>query len=363
MAKKTKEVVFSSERMERRQNARPYWIAALVLLAMIGAAVAVALLTRSDRGGTYAGEGTPFSYSWTEEKNGSVTLELDRSGVDGYLWVVSDASSEVVVREADGTEAKPNESGEPTILTVEPDKKQSKDKLRLVMKPESVGRAMFTMSLLNESDPTDRVGELSVLAETRNDGGKLNVYLISAGGKTHQGRIRGEGTEYAYVAQMDEYGNFVLTIADKLAALEEAEPETEEVTEPTDEEIGMMEDEQEELFYGYTEDEFMALSDEERYALLEKEGARLDALEEEEAEAEEQQETVGWQCVSDSDGVVEVLDVAYIEGGVSAYLLPGKQPGSATVKMTDIESGTEITLVCEVDENGDFHVASHKINQ
>ena len=360
MAKKTKEIVFSSERMERRRNARRYWIPAVTLVVMIGAAAAVALLTRSDRGGTYAGEGTPFSYSWTEEKNGCVTLELDRSGVDGYLWVVSDASAEVVVREADGTEARPNESGEPTVLTVEPDKKQPKDKLRLVMKPESAGRAMFTMSLLNESDPTDRIGELSVLAETRNDGGKLNVYLISAGGKKHQGVIRGEGTEYAYVAQMNEYDNFVLTVVNKLAALEENELEADEETELTEDQGG---EEEEVLFYGYTEEEFMALPDEERIALLEKEQARLDALEAEEDAAEEQQEPEGWRCVSDNEDVTEVLDIVYASESVSAYLLPGGQPGSATVKMTDPDSGTEITLICEVDANGDFRVTSHSINQ
>ena len=79
--------------------------------------------------------------------------------------------------------------------------------------------------------------------------------------------------------------------------------------------------------------------------------------------AADEQEPEGWRCVSDNEDVTEVRDIVYASESVSAYLLPGGQPGSATVKMTDPDSGTEITLICEVDANGDFRVTSHSITQ
>lgn len=377
-----RDVEFESERFERRRNARRFWLPAVVLLAMIAIAVTVALLTRSDRGGSYVGENTPYPFTWTEEKDGSITFEIDRNAADGYLWVISDASAEIVVMEADGTASKPNESNDPTILTVQPDKKQTKDKLRLVLKPESVGRAMFTLSLLNESDPMDRIAELSVLAETRNDGGKLNAYLISAGGKVYQGTVEGEGTNYAYIAQMNEYDNLVLTVISKIPApeveeeepvsvseeAEAEEPEEEEETEPPEETTETEPTEEieeapgeEMLYFGYTLEEFMELPYEVREELFAEQQAIEDAREAEEATDEEQPK--GWECVSDNEDVAEVLDIVYGAEGVTAYLLTGELPGKATVKMTDPDSGTEVTLVCEVDANGDFLITSHSINQ
>lgn len=381
-----RKVEFESERWEKRKNARRYWVPAVVLLAMIIVAVVVALLTRSDRGGTFIGENTPYPYTWTEEKDGTVTFELDTTDSEGYQWVITDASDEVVVLEADGNEAKPNESGEPTILTVQADKKQPENKLRLVLRPESDGRAVFTLSLLNETAPDERIAEFSVLTEIRSNGKKLNAYLISAGGRVYQGTVGGEGTNYDYIAQMNEYGNCVLTVISKLP-VQEAEVEAEEQTPengeednyipteeeeraegiiPIDELAERMEETDEEpeeeiLYFGYTLEEFMSLPLEVRDELFAEQQAIEDALEAEEAAADPQPK--GWECVSDNEAVVEVLDLVYTAEGNVAYLMPGEEPGSATVRMTSPDSTVEVTLVCEVDANGDFHIKSHSIRE
>lgn len=396
MAKKSKELTFSSERMEQRRNARRYWIPAVTLVVMIGVAAAIALLMRSDRGGTFTGDNTLYPYTWTEEKSGAVTLEIDRSGAEGYQWIVGSAGAGVALEGADASA----EGAEPVVVSMRSDEKQPAGKTRFVLTPASAGRAVFTLDLQNETDPMEHIYELSVLMEVREGGGKLNAFLISAGGKAVQGVIYGEGSDFVYTAFLNEGGNLVLSVTGDRFIIEE-EPEAEPTEVPESEQLtgdGVEEDEEppeevESLYYGHTMAEYEVMSEEERAKILEEgrkeaeeqpeeemdyfgytleefmalpEEVREAMLEEEFAkqraqEQAEQQEPVGWHCVSDNDGVAEVLDMTYDAEGVYAILLPGEEQGSATVRMHDYDTGAEITLLCEVDGNGDFLITSHSV--
>lgn len=369
-----KKVEFASERMERRRNARWYWMSAAALVLMIAIAVAVALRPRSERGGTFTGEQTAYPYAWTEEKDGSVTLELDRSGEEGFVWTVVDADESVTILEADGATAR--EAGESTleILTVQPAKKQPADKLRIVLTPKAAGRATFTMGLLNASDPSQCSYEMTVLTEVIQEGRQLNAFLLSAGGKAFQLAVSGEGADFAYGIDRNEYGNVVVTVTDKnyVEPVEEDDSEKRAAQSAlVTDESGDGEEPSDELpeisYFGYTWDEYIALPAEERDALIEAYRAELKEqglLDEPDLQPppEEQQQTKGWQCVSDNEEVVQSLGVIYEGASSSAYLLPTKTAGEATVRLTHGGSGAEITLVCEVDEDGDFHIVSHSIN-
>ena len=85
-----KNVVFESERYEKRQIFKRIGIPLAVVIGAILIAVVVALIVRGGRGKPVSGgEDTPYPYTWTANRNGSVTLVLDRAAAPGYIWSAS----------------------------------------------------------------------------------------------------------------------------------------------------------------------------------------------------------------------------------------------------------------------------------
>ena len=212
-----KDVVFESERFEKRQNVKRILIPAAVIIVLIAAAVAVALIVRGGRGKPRTGgEDTAYPYIWTENKNGSVTLEIDRASAPGFVWA---------------------ESGANNLLTVAAEQDETNGKTRFILTPLESGRAVLLLTLHREKDESDRIFELAVLAEVADTGKQLKMRLLSFGGKPLFGVVRGgEDTICPYFIRVDEDGD--LMIAVQTAALLQELPETEEETESGNKEEG-----------------------------------------------------------------------------------------------------------------------------
>lgn len=280
-----KDIIFDSERLERQQNRKRYLIPAAVLAGLVVLVVAVALIVRGGRGKPRTGgEGTAYPYVWTENKNGSVTLEIDRASAPGFVWA---------------------ESGSNTLLTVAAEQDEPDGKTRFTLTPLESGRAVLLLILHRETDESDRIFELAILAEVTDTGKQLKTSLLSFGGKTLFGVVRGgEDSICPYFIRMDEDGD--LMIAVQTAALLQELPETEDETEN---------DKKEE----------------------------------------------GWQCFSDNETVAAVLGVIANEEMAAAYLRPGTEPGKTQVRMTDSISGTELTAEFELREDGSLTILNHGI--
>ena len=83
-------------------------------------------------------------------------------------------------------------------------------------------------------------------------------------------------------------------------------------------------------------------------------------------DSEEEPESVSrteanWECVSDNEETVTVLGVLYGADDVTAYVRAGTEAGRCTVRMSAENVGVEITLDCEVREDGTLLVLSHDI--
>ena len=202
-----KDVVFDSERYEKQQVVKRIAVPIIVLICVIAAAVVIALIVRGGRGKPVSGgEGTAYPYAWVVNRNGSVSLEIDRAAAPGYLWV---------------------ESGADALLAVTAEQDSANGKTRFTLTPRTEGRTVLVFSLQREEDESDRIFELAALAEVAGDGKKLKANLLSVSGKPLFGVVRGgEETVCPYTIRMDDDGDLMIGIW--TAALPRELPETED---------------------------------------------------------------------------------------------------------------------------------------
>jgi hypothetical protein len=202
-----KDIIFDSERLERQQNRKRYLIPAAVLAGLVVLVVVIALVVRGSRTKPVTGgEGTDYPYVWTVNKNGSLSLEIDRAAAPGFQWV---------------------EEGSNALLTVTAEQDSANGKTRFTLTPKTVGRAVLVFSLQREEDESDRIFELAALAEVAEDGKKVKTSLLSVSGKPLFGVLRGgEETICPYFIRMDDDGDLMIGI--RTAALPQEPPETED---------------------------------------------------------------------------------------------------------------------------------------
>ena len=195
------EIVFESERYEKKQTIKRWLIPAAMMLAIILIAAALAFFFRGGGRKHTGGEETPYPYTWRAGKNGVISLELDRSAAPGYLWTASDAGALMSVAETQDAE---------------------KSRTIFTLTPQAAGRTVLVFSLQREGDAADRIYEISALAETDESGRSLSSELLSISGKPLLGTVRGgEDTDYPYLVRMDEDGDLLLAIADNTSPAEE----------------------------------------------------------------------------------------------------------------------------------------------
>ena len=187
-----KDVVFESERYEKRQSAKRFLFPAIGILAVAVIAVAVTLLLRSRTTVISGGEDTPYPYTWTVNKNGTATLELDHSASPDYVWRLLSVSP---------------------ALSVQPEGDRQENKTSFTLTPESEGRMMAAFVLERGDDELDRAYELSFLVEAESAKGRLNASPVSAAGKPLQGVVRGGGeSAFPYTILTDADGDLAVTV-------------------------------------------------------------------------------------------------------------------------------------------------------
>ena len=298
-----KDVVFESERFEKRQSIKRWLFPIVGILIIAAAAVAVTLLLQGRGRVISGGEDSAYPYTWTVNKGGTVTLELDRSAAPGYVWQA----------EAGATAVTGRESGE------------GKD--RFTLTPQREGRLKLRFTLLRAEDETDRVFELIFLAEAEEQKGELSLTPVSAVGRPIQGTVRGgEDAGLAYTIRTDEDGDLVITVP--LAPAAEAEAEVEEKA-------------------------WADMTDEERQGAMDEAYAAMMAEVEDESD---------WDCSSGNEEIAIPMGVIYGDDGVAAYFRPGTEAGTVTLRMTDAFSGACITAECENSPGGSLTVLSHGVS-
>ena len=296
-----KDVVFESERYEKRQSIKRWLFPIVGILILAAAAVAVTLLLQGRGTVISGGEDTLYPYTWTVNKDGTVTLELDRSSAPDYVWKPDAVSAmcAVVCRE--------NGEGKDDYL----------------LTPSSEGRMKLSFSLQRAEDAGDRIFALVFLAEAEEQKGQLSLTPVSAVGKPLQGTVRGgEDAGLSYTIRTDEDGDLVFTVL--LTAAEE-ETETKAWEDMTAEE-------------------------------------RQRAMDEAYAAMKAEEDASDWDCSSGDEGIALPLGVVYGDGAAAAYFRPGPEAGAVILRMIDAVSGACITAECENSPEGSLTVLSHDVS-
>ncbi|MBR2716141.1 MAG: hypothetical protein IKP17_05075 [Oscillospiraceae bacterium] len=280
-----KDVIFDSERFEKRQSVKRYAIPAAAILAVIVAVAVIALIVRGGRGKPVTGgTDTDYPYTWAAGKNGSLVLEIDRSAAPDCLWIPV---------------------GEDSRTTVETAQEEGRTRFTLV--PQEAGRSVLHFALCRSGNETDRIYELSALTETTREGKALSSAVLSISGRPLQGTVTGgEGTDYPYLVFTDADGDLVVTVTDESPVPEEEEEDKEAHTDETPDEAGEAPEEEAEYVYEKPDE--------------------------------------GWTCVSENEAVAAVLGVITRDNTAAAYLRAGAGTGTTLVRMSDSVSGTEIVL-------------------
>lgn len=210
-----KDVIFDSERFEKRQSVKRYAIPAAAVLVVLVAVAVIALIVRGGRGKPITGgTDTDYPYTWAAGKNGSLVLEIDRSAAPDCLWLPVGEDSRMAVETA-----------------------QEEGRTRFTFTPQGEGRSILQFALCRSGDEADRIYELSALTETSAEGKALRSAVLSVSGRALQGTVTGgEGTDYPYLIFTDADGDLVLAVTDLSPVPEEEEEETETAGEVSEEE-------------------------------------------------------------------------------------------------------------------------------
>ena len=294
-----KPVEFESERIVRWEQNKRFLIPAIAFGVVLIVTVVAALILAGSRGRTFTGgEDTPYSYSWTDNKDGSVLLEVDRSDLPDHLWTVSQESDGIVLASEEEEEegSVSEETLSPPAFSVKLEPKQASDRASFLLTPIATGRAVLLLDLRHKDNEQDQIYEMTVLAETLEENGKLRASLISVSGAEEQGVTNGgQETAYPYTAELNESGDLLIVVTER---------KNEENSDPAD-------------------------------------------------------ERTTWECSSDHEEIARVLGVVYGTDDVTAYVGAGTETGRSTVRMTAKSIGVEIALECEAREDGTLLVLSH----
>lgn len=191
------ELLFDSERQERRAHKKRLLIPLLVLAGILIAVTVIALILRSGKNPVHpAGEDTLYPYTWQVRSDGSLLLEIPHTDAPDYRW--TPANTEPL-----------------QILEAQREEKERNSTTRFILSPKEAGRDMVRLKLQRESegaseagsepaskeealalgyaapDPEDVIFELTLLVEFTREGDELTGAVLSSSGVRHQGVLHG----------------------------------------------------------------------------------------------------------------------------------------------------------------------------
>ena len=194
-----KDVIFESERYMQRQEAKRKWMPIICIAAILLAVVVIALIIRSTRGTVNTGgEDTPYPYSWSVDRKGVLTLEIDKSAAEGYSWALTDFD---IAR-----------------LNVEWPEKAKDGVSTFKITPDEAGRYICVFDLLNLQDRSDCKYEWRFIMDSgfvtegeTTSAGPLSI--LSGSGMELGGKQRSTEEEaVSYTIQADIDGNVTVEI-------------------------------------------------------------------------------------------------------------------------------------------------------
>ena len=213
----SEELLFDSERQEKRAVRKRRLIPILALAGVILLAVILALILRATRAKVHnGGDDTMYPYTWQNKSDGRIQLDISHENAPDYQWAVT------------STEDQP-------VLSAVVDR-ENRESTRLLLNPERAGRGVLQLALRRELPPeqkkaskTEEEGvepetrydilyELSLLLEVTENENELVGSVLSEAGIQRQANVSGgQDSENPYRIYAD--GKF-LVVAIAAASVE-----------------------------------------------------------------------------------------------------------------------------------------------
>ncbi len=213
------ELLFDSERQERRARRKTRLIPLIVLAAVIVLAVVVALVIRKSKAELHnAGENTPYPFTWYNESDGRMVLELPHEDAPEYRWTLVNGEA-LEILSADRRE---KEKGGKTCFTLTPTAEgRTVMELALLREAQTPAATAAPATASVESDeeddaepePDDIVYRTTLQLENAESEGRLVCTLLSVSGYRLQPQVRGgEGSGNPYEVRSNEQRELVITV-------------------------------------------------------------------------------------------------------------------------------------------------------
>jgi len=321
-----KNVVFNSEKIERREQFRkllPAILAAVgVLIVILAAAFGIGLVRGNEQTG---GEGTPYPYSWRVKGDGTVVIELDRSAKPELQWIfipVSDGSGEA----PEGVEV----SYEP-VFSAESDDSAGGDASRFLVTPLRSGSETLTFRLSGADWGENAEYEIRFLASSEETGKGLHCSILDHSGEQLAGKTSGSEYGYEYVIDVSDSSEVYVMLTDTGWVPEGAIVDGSETYTSAVEVAGSTDGESS----GETE---------------------------ESAEVTEEETPEMWKCVSYDTEILSVSEKEEKDGKVYASLTRGKKTGSCSVELYNSEKDMSFKFIFVAEADGFLRVEDQEIN-
>ncbi len=299
-----KEVIFESEKLERRQKRRRLLLPLFALAAIIVLAVIIALIVGKSRGRQYSGgEDTLYPYEWTEKRDGSLVFELPEPKTAGYVWQVTNSVE--------------------TTANITEEAKPTKGMKRYLVTPLAAGRTLMELKLSNTAEGSygDQLFILDVVLDVAGENGILKTTLHSAAGRELPGVVSG-GDPEGWPYQINASGPLEITVylKDRMKKIDGAPDEMPAASIPA----------------GATYPEVTI--GEASYIMN------------------------AWDCTSSDDRVVRVDSMESLDGLVTVRLDLTGADGSASVVLLSQTGGAELSFTVTVAEDGKCTIGDDQLN-
>lgn len=313
---KSSELVFESDKLEKRQKIKRFLIPAAVLLLVIAVIVVIAVLGGRNKPQILkGGEDTPYPYFWTENKDGSLTIRLPENGNGTYVWTPFSSVQSVASlrREEKGEEGY-------TVYT---------------LTPEKVGRTLTEFVLKNgapDADPEDQIFSINLVLTVEQAEQDLKISVLNGSSRAYPGLITGgEAEGFPYTIKASTNGDLYIRMKDSTTPPEGWSGES---------------------------DGWYILPDNPVY-----ESADPSETYEEEVPPAPFVWVNDWDCVTADSAVMQVISVNVDNGFVEASLRTGMEAGSCEVRLFSTMGGAALSLMLNVAEDGSVTVSSHVLER
>lgn len=179
------------------KNKKPLWIALAALALILLLTAAASLLRAGKNSGASGGSEGTYPCSWTQNKDGSLTLKLDGSAAQGGVWSFE----------------REDEDGAVSVSLGETKGGRATAKLQ----GAAEGIDILTFHLRSGDEP---IAQTILTVEARRTDEAFSLAVVSAGERTMQSTLRGgEGTGFPFSVYTDGAGGLLLHIDDPMLAV------------------------------------------------------------------------------------------------------------------------------------------------